>query len=974
MDPHPAFEIVYRKHVPEINAEAVRYRHRRTGADVLSLRTTDDNKVFGISFRTPPGDSTGVAHILEHSVLCGSEKYPLKEPFKELMKGSLNTFLNAFTYPDKTVYPVASRNLKDFYNLVDVYLDAVFFPTLGEPVFMQEGWHYELAEPGGALTYKGVVFNEMKGVYSSADSVAMEAVTQSLLPDSTYGVDSGGDPEVIPALTYEQFEKFHRDHYHPSNALAYFYGDDPEPRRLELLDAYFSRFEPADSVPAVKPQPAFEKPARSTRRYAAAGDEESSEGCFVIHAWKLGDCTDLANALAWGVLNHLLLGSPASPMRRDLLESGLGEEIAGGGFQAEGLHMVFSIGLKGVDEEDIDDVHRLIRTSLESSAREGFEPELIEAAFNTIEFSLRENNTGSWPRGLVVLLRALAPWSHGVDPVEAIAWEKPLAEFKAALAADPRLFQDLITRDILDNTHLSTIAVRPDPLFAREQDHREQQRLLQARARMTPAQLETIQVRAEALRKMQQEPDTPEALARMPRLGLGDLDRLVECVPKESGRIAGVEVLHHPQPTTGIVYIDLVFDLRALPYRLLPLLPIFARCLTELGTDRHDFASLARWIGCKTGGIHEMMYTGTHEKTLQPVTKLLLRGKAMIDKVGDLLEILGEVITATRFDQQAKLLEFVQEDKAGEESRLIPSGSSFVRRRMAAHFSIGESVSELLDGFEQVRFLRSLVHRCRNDWRDVLRDLEHLRKALLNREGMMVNVTCEPAHFPEVSRRLEPFLAALPRFEAAPELWNPFHPPRAEGLRGSSQVNFVGRAFNVREHGYQEHGSSLVACQWLRNSWLWDRVRVQGGAYGVSCGLDQRTGAMSFVSYRDPAVAETIKVFHQSAEALRKNVPSGTELEQNIIGVFGSINPCLLPVAKGYSSLVRHLTGMTDEARQRIRDEVLETHRHHLLSFADVIQHLAASDVVAVLGAGEKIREAAPFAKGGELAYTDLFD
>ncbi|MFO1530892.1 MAG: insulinase family protein, partial [Kiritimatiellia bacterium] len=685
------------------------------------------------------------------------------------MKGSLNTFLNAFTYPDKTVYPVASRNLKDFYNLVDVYLDAVFFPRLGEPVFMQEGWHYELDQPGGALRYKGVVFNEMKGVYSSADSVAMEAVTQTLLPDSTYGVDSGGDPEVIPALTYDQFEKFHRDHYHPSNALAYFYGDDPEPRRLELLDAYFSRFGAGGHVPVIKAQKPFQKPASATRRYAAAGDEESSEGCFIIHAWKLGDCTDLDNALAWGVLNHLLLGSPASPLRRDLLESGLGEEIAGGGFQAEGLHMVFSIGLKGVDEEDFDDVHRLVAGSIEKVSRTGFDDELIEAAFNTIEFGLRENNTGSWPRGLVVLLRALAPWTHGVDPVEAISWEKPLADFKARVAAQPGLFQEMLSRDIVHNTHVSKLAVRPDPMFAREQENREQQRLLKARSRMSSDQLQTIQRQADDLKKMQQEPDTPEALARMPRLGLGDLDRYVELIPKEPGRIAGVEVLHHPQPTSGIVYVDLVFDLRALPYRLLPLLPTFARCLTELGTDRHDFASLARWIGCKTGGIHEMMYTGTHEKTLQPVAKLILRGKAMIDKVGDLLEILSEMITSTRFDQQARLLEFVQEDKAGEESRLIPSGSSFVRRRMAAHYSMAESVSELLDGFEQVRFLRGLVHRCRNDWREVLRDLEHVRHALLNRDGMLVNVTCEADHFAGVSRRLDPFLSALPRYEAAPE-------------------------------------------------------------------------------------------------------------------------------------------------------------------------------------------------------------
>jgi Zn-dependent M16 (insulinase) family peptidase len=457
------FQLFRDQDISELNTRAKLFRHLKTGAELLSLENDDENKVFGITFRTPPTDATGVAHILEHSVLCGSRKYPVKEPFVELLKGSLKTFLNAFTYPDRTCYPVASQNLQDFYNLIDIYLDAVFYPRITPHIFQQEGWHYELENPDDPLIFKGVVFNEMKGVFSSPDRMLTEYSQHSLFPDTTYGLQSGGDPQHIPELTYEQFKIFHHTYYHPSNARIFFYGDSPAEDRLRLLNDYLEDFEPLEIDAAVPLQPRFDQPKHIDRFYAVSQDADIHKKDMVTVNWLLTETTDPETNLALHVLEHILIGTPASPLRKALIDSGLGEDLAGVGLEDELRQMFFSTGLKGINVQTASQVETLILQTLTHLAEEGIDLPTIEAALNTIEFRLRENNAGTFPRGLLLMLRSLATWLYDGDPLALLAFEAPLTTIKARLANDGTYFQDLICQHFLQNPHRTTVVLQSDP-------------------------------------------------------------------------------------------------------------------------------------------------------------------------------------------------------------------------------------------------------------------------------------------------------------------------------------------------------------------------------------------------------------------------------------------------------------------------------------------------------------------------------
>jgi Zn-dependent M16 (insulinase) family peptidase len=519
------FELLREQKLSEINATARHYRHVATGAELISLLNADENKVFGVSFGTPPSDSTGVAHILEHSVLCGSRKYPIKEPFVELLKSSLNTFLNAMTFPDKTCYPVASQNVQDFYNLIDVYLDAVFHPRLTPQIFQQEGWHYELDAPDAPLVYKGVVFNEMKGNYSSPDSMLRELSQQSLYPDITYGLDSGGDPKHIPDLTYEQLKEFHARHYHPSNAKLFFYGDDDPVERLRLLDKYLGEFNRIEVDAGVPLQPRFGAPKRLARTYAAgAAEEEPQPGAdkpkesMISVNWMIDEIVDIETALGFDILEHILIGNPAAPLYKALIDSGLGEGLAGGGLD-DGLRQpMFSIGLKGIDPADADKVERLIADTMGGLADRGIDPLTVEAALNTVEFALRENNTGSFPRGIVFMLRALRSWLHGRDPLTPLAFAAPLAAIKSRVAGGERYFENLLRRHFVDNPHRTVMVLKPDPAQAEREAQEERARLEQVRAGMTEADIGAVVEATRTLKALQERPDPPEALATIPTL------------------------------------------------------------------------------------------------------------------------------------------------------------------------------------------------------------------------------------------------------------------------------------------------------------------------------------------------------------------------------------------------------------------------------------------------------------------------
>lgn len=967
MSVHAAFDLVRDETIPEIASEVRLYRHKKTGAEVLSFVNDDENKVFGITFKTPPEDSTGVAHILEHSVLCGSRKYPVKKPFVELLKSSMQTFLNAMTFPDKTAYPVASQNLQDFYNLVDVYLDAVFFPLISEDTFRQEGWHYEADGTQMPLAFKGVVFNEMKGAYSSPAAVLGKLSQQALFPDNAYGVNSGGDPKAIPDLTYSYFKNFHRRFYHPSNSKIVFYGDDPADRRLELLDAYLSQFDAAPIDAEVRLQPRWSAPRHIESRYAASDAEPGKKTGMVQVNWMLDELESPETVIALSVLEHILLGTPASPLRKALTDSGLGEGLTGSGLADDLRQPYFTVGMKGIDEADGGKVEALVLDTLAALARDGLDPLTVEASMNSFEFALRENNTGSFPRGMALMFRTMRNWLHGGDPFEALHYETPLAAVKAKVAAGERLFETLIQTLLVDNRHRVTVLLKADPDLAAEDVAEERARLDAAAADMDEGEREDVVEMTARLKALQEEPDPPAALARIPSLGLADLDRSNKPIPIERGSLAGARLYTHLLPTNGVIYLDLGFDLRRIPAELVPYLSIFSRALFQTGTGKEDFVSLMQRIGRSTGGVGASRSIGTMRDTRTTTAWFFVRGKAVPDKAAELLSIITDVLTGARLDNRERIKQMLLEEKAGFESSLAGRGNGLAASRLGAAMNPAAWASEASGGITYLFFLRELIQRVDSDWASVEAALYRLRDLLIDRNSMVVNVTTDAGIWAGLEPQLAAFVAGLPATAGAVQDW-PVATPKSEGLTFPGQVNFVAKGANLYDLGYVHSGATAVALRHLNTTYLWDKVRVQGGAYGGSSSFDPFSGGFAFTSYRDPNLLATLDAYDQAAAFLAAGVGE-QDLVRSIIGAIGAIDTYRLPDAKGYISLMWELTGNTDANRQQRRDEILGATAADFRRFGDVLAQVARTGKVAVLGSAAAIK-AANDDRGGFLAVT----
>ncbi|MBI3173868.1 MAG: insulinase family protein [Chloroflexi bacterium] len=949
------FTLLQERDIPEINSKAKLYVHEQTGARLISVTNSDENKAFGITFRTPPASSNGIAHIMEHSVLCGSRKYPAKEPFIELAKSSLNTFLNAMTYPDKTTYPVASTNLKDFYNLIDVYLDAVFYPLIPERTLQQEGWHYEIESPDAPLTFKGVVFNEMKGNYSSPDSLLNEHSQHSIYPDMLYSLDSGGDPLVIPDLTYAEFKHFHQTYYHPSNAYIWFYGDDPEEERFRILEDWLKDFEKQDPKSEIPLQPRFSAPRREVHKYDSGETDDPKS--YINLNWMLDEIPESETSLGLAILSHILTGTPASPLRKALMDSGLGEDLTGGGMDSDFRQMKYSVGMKGVLAENTAKVEELILETL-TQLTSGIDADTIAASVNTVEFHLREQNTGRFPRGLSLMLGALTAWIYDRDPLEELAFEAPLSAVKARIAKGEKYFEGLIQKYLLDNPHRSTVVLEPDPNVNKQRDEIEKERLAKTRAAMSQADLEKVMADLAALKHHQETPDTPEALASIPSLSLNDLDKQAKTVPIEVSKAGGAQVLYHDLFTNGIAYLDLGFDLHSVPQDLLPYVGLFGRALLELGTEKEDFVKLTQRIGRSTGGVWSSTITTTERESDKSVLWFMLRGKAVVSQTPELFAILKDVLLTAQLDNPERFKQIVLEEKAGTEAGLIPGGHGVVHGRLSARFSEAAWVSEQIGGLDQLFFLRGLAEQMDKDWAGVLAKLEALRKVLINRSAMLVNVTLDEANWKRIQPQVADFVQALPSAPFTPQRWDRQPVTINEGLTIPAQVNYVGKGANLYAQGYEPDGSIHVIRNYLGTTWLWDKIRVQGGAYGGFSTFDQNSGTFDYLSYRDPNVLATLDNYDNTVKFLRDLDLSDSELTKAIIGTIGDFDAYLLPDAKGYQSMLRHLTNYTDEARQRTRDEVLGTTTQDFKQFAEVLQRVAEHGEVVVLGSAEAINKA----------------
>jgi Zn-dependent M16 (insulinase) family peptidase len=958
------FEPIRQQPIPELNTAAELYRHEKTGAQLLSLINKDENKVFGVTFRTPPTDSTGVPHILEHSVLCGSRKYPVKEPFVELMKGSLQTFLNAFTYPDKTCYPVASQNLRDFYNLIDVYLDAVLYPRLTPFTLKQEGWHFEVEAPDEPLVYKGVVFNEMKGAYSSPDRVMAQYSQQSLFPHNPYGFDSGGIPEHIPNLTFEQFQAFHQKYYHPSNARIFFHGDDDPEQRLRLVNDYLKDFDRQDIDSTISLQPLFDGPQRIVRSFAAGSDGDSKAKGMITLNWLLTETSVAETNILLRILSYILLGMPGSPLRKALIDSGLGEDLAGVGLEDELRQMYFSTGLKGIETANGERIEELILQTLDKLARDGIEGATVDAALNTLEFRLRENNSRGYPQGLLLMLRSLTTWLYDGDPLALLAFETPLTKVKSQLASNPSLFETIIERYFLSNPHRVTLVLEPDPALAEKEEAKERERLAEIRSTMDREELQRAIGQTNELKLVQQTPDPPEALKAIPTLQLSDLERKNRTIPLEISEEQQTKILFHNLATSSIAYLDVGFDLRAVEQEYLPYVSLFGRSLVELGTEQEDFVSLTQRIGSETGGIYSQSFSSAVRGQQGTACWLFLRGKAMVVKSQKLLSILRDILLSVKLDNKERFQQMVMEEKARQEQRLVPEGHQVVNLRLRSHFSEADWAAEQMRGVSYLFFLKELSRKIDADWPGVLATLQHLKRTLVNRQNMLVNITCDGHDWAQLKPLLSGFLEELPSTPVHIFQWSPTQIAPFEGMIIPSQVNYVGKGANLYQLGYHLHGSVQVISRYIKTGWLWDQVRVQGGAYGAFSVFNYLSGTFTFLSYRDPNLTKTIDVFDETAKFLRSGKLTSEEITKSIIGTIGDLDMHLLPDAKGYTSMVRYLTNDSEENRQVFREEVLNTSAADFENFAHALDALKDKGLVKVMGSASAMESAAAQKEG----------
>lgn len=961
------FRLVREDVVAEIASVARLWEHVSTGTQLLSLLNDDENKTFGVVFRTPPSDSTGVPHILEHSVLCGSEKYPVKEPFVELIKGSLNTFLNAFTFPDKTCYPVASCNERDFYNLVDVYLDAVFHPRLTPDTLAQEGHHLELDKVDGQVSIKGVVYNEMKGAYSSSDRVLAELSQRMLFPDTTYGVESGGHPRDIPDLTWTQFKSFYDQFYHPSNARMWFYGDGDEDKRLAKADSFLKDFNKLQVSSSVALQPHWSEPRSFEFTYDGGSGDLNKKYMGTLN-WLIDppiDQIDPEEILTLSILNHILLATSSSPLRKALTDSQLGEDVVGGGLETDLRQMTFSVGLKGMTEEAVNDMHKVVFDVLNDVKQNGFPKELIDASLNTIEFTLRENNTGSFPKGLSLMLRSLSTWLHDADPLVPLKFEDSVKDLRARLDSGEPVFQDSISKYILDNPHRAAVTLKPDPEFAKKEDAAEQKRIKEATSSFTEEDFERIVSETRRLREQQQAPDDPADVAKIPMLTRDDLDKKIKTVPYERHDDMGVTVVHHPLNTSGVVYVDCVLDMSRVPNDLLPLMSIFSEALTELGTKRRDYAELQRKIGSETGGIRSgtfisQMYSSIGDGA--PVAKMTVRSKAMVSQAPALFDIIGEILTEVDVSNRERIRQLLVEERAGLEASVSSSGHVSAGGRIGAKFRPSLWADEQMGGLDYLKAVRKLISRVDNDWESVLSDLKKLQRLVVTRNDLMINVTTSEGDFKSVHPSVTSFLERLPENasgDIAGWIGSPSMLTRTnEGLIVPSSVNYVGKGANLYDMGFNITGGHALAARFLGTSYLWDTVRVQGGAYGGFCRMDPRSGMFMYLSYRDPNVIGTIKNYDGAAQFLSEVDLSSEDMTKAVIGMIGGMDAYQLPDSKGYASAVRLLTGDTDEVRQQKREEVLSASIKDFRELADVLETVRKEGTVVVVGGEDALNQA----------------
>ena len=949
------FRLLRSEEIREADGTGHTFVHEKTGARLFFLETADDNKVFSISFRTPPVDDTGVAHIVEHSVLCGSRKYPLKEPFVELVKGSLNTFLNAMTFPDKTMYPVASRNARDFQNLMDVYLDAVFYPSMrtNPQVLMQEGWHYEMDDADAPLRYSGVVYNEMKGALSAPDDLLGSRIMAALYPDTTYGYESGGDPEAIPSLTQEMFLDFHARYYHPSNSYIYLYGDVDIEEKLAYLDsAYLSHFERIPVPSRIERQQPFADCVRKEHCYPIGAEEPLAENAFLSLNWVIGDTSDRKRIMALQILDHALLRMQGAPLRQALIDAGLGRDVDSN-FESDILQPFFSIVVSKSETARAEEFVRVIKETLTKLADGGLDHTLVQAALNTLEFRLRESDFGSSPKGLIYGIRLMKTWLYDGAPEAYLHYEDVLAALKDGL--DEGYFEQVIRTSFLENPHEALVTLAPSRTCGQEREAAQEKILAEKKAAMTAEEVAAVMDACAALKAAQEEPDTEEALAAIPILARADIRPDAERLPLDVRSVDGTQVLYTALETNGIAYLNFYFPMEAVAQADLPYAYLLAEILGAVDTAQHSYADFAKLRSLYTGGIGADIVAYTRAgapDSLMPRFKL--RAKVLRENLPYLFDLLAEMLTESDFSDAKRVRELIDEEKTGMELSLQRAANQVVAARIAAYLTPSGRYAEA-GGLPFHDFLSAIKADFPAQHTAMQAAFRRILPQIFCRSGLMVGITASADAYEETAAGLAAFQKKLSAqtFPPAPYTWE--IAAKNEGLTTQSRVQYVAKGANFIKLGFAYTGVLRVLETLLRYDYFWTRIRVQGGAYGAMTQFN-RNGFMVLASYRDPNLAETLRVFDETADYVRGFDVSDREMDKFIIGTMSSVDAPMTPQMKGDIAATFYLRGITWEDRQRAREEILTARQEDIRALAPLIEAAMRADVCCVLGGEEKIR------------------
>ncbi len=940
----------------ELGLTSYELEHKKSGARVILLPAEDDNKVFAIGFRTPPVDDTGLPHILEHSVLCGSDKYPVKDPFVELMKTSPNTFLNAMTFSDKTVYPVASCNPKDFNNLMDVYLDAVLHPRIhsDERIFRQEGWRYEIDSTEGELQLNGVVYSEMKGAFSSVDESLERYSVNSLFPDTAYGFESGGDPEKIPTLSYEDFCRFHKQYYHPSNSYILLYGNCDMEERLSFLDReYLSAYDRIEVHSELTLQKPFEALRRFSYSYPLGVEEEEAGRYYYSLQWACGTALDVRTAMAMSVLDSVLLQSPGAPLRKALLDAGLGKDISGGYSASNGLQSSYSIVVKEAAEGEQDRLLSIVRETLTRLAEEGLNRTSLRAAISSSEFQTREADFGGLPKGLVYGIEILRCWLYdGEDPFRGLRYEEDFAFLRDQV--DKGYYEQLIRDHLLNNPHASLVEMQPVKGKAEADAAALREKLAAYKASLSAEELEQLVKSSQELKTWQETPDSPEALASIPQLTLAEMRKECRIPENRETELGSRRLTYRSAESCGIAYLTLQFDLGNVPEELIPWLGLYRAAFSLVSTGKHDYQQLYDQINETTGGLSLALDTYTDFRNGEQHYVAAVSLKALYDKLQDGLALLKEIICESSYDDGKRLKEILQETVTEVRELLISRGHVTAVGRCGAYYDKRALFTEMTSGIAFLRFLNGLEEDLDAKLPAIGEKLAQLGRLIFTADGLRMNLTAEEKALPELMRTLREFSDSLPedparRFSLSTPDW------RNEGFKTNGAVGYVCLAGTYQAAGPYT-GALRVLQSVLSSGYLWQTLRVKGGAYGAMCGF-RMGGDGYFVSYRDPNVKESLEAYRAIPQFLQQLELPQEALEGFIISTIGGMDLPLTPSMVHDTDFRYALVGVEGADLQRERDEVLGCSLEKLKALVPYVEAILSEDCRCAVGSGVKLEE-----------------